>query len=148
MLPLPNTFWFLRSPLPIPDFGMSRLSIEYARLFLFGVCLPAVLALADDSILAAINIAKLGVASVAVLFAFFAVQIWFVSWAVARFINPWPLRWFIWIWTMVLIDLQLAIMAAVENVPNREPIDCLAAGVLAGQFGALLVWGILGSGPI
>jgi len=84
---------------------------------------------------------------IAIWFAFYAGQLALVSWAVARYIEPWPLRWIIWVWTMVLIDLQLAVVTAVEHVPTQA-LNCLGTGVLAGQLGALIVWGVLGSGPL
>jgi hypothetical protein len=127
---------------------MQSYTTNYRSLLIVGVCVPVALATADHAILTRIDIAASNVTSVAVLFVFFALQISFVSWAVARYINPWPLRWVIWIWTMLLIDLQLAIIAAVESFPTREAINCLATGVLAGQVGALVVWGILGSGGL
>src|SRR4029079_15003183 len=90
----PNTLPF-RKLVPLsPGFGMSRSSVNYDRMLLVGVGLPAVLAAADHSILTTISIAEIGVPSIALLFTFFAVQIWLVSWTVARFISPWPLRWF------------------------------------------------------
>jgi cation transport ATPase len=46
---------------------------------------------------------------------------------------------------MALVDLQLAVVTASIF---SDAIRCLATSVLAGQLGALLVWGILGSGPI
>lgn len=130
----------------IDESVMQPPKINYRSLLIVGFCVPVSLAEVDHTVLTRIDIAASNVAFVTALFIFFAVQIWFVSWAVARYINPWPLRWVIWLWTMVLIDLQLAIISAVEGVSTREAINCLATGVLAGQVGALVVWGILGSG--
>lgn len=131
---------------------MHSSTVNYRNLLLVGVGLPIVLAVADQSILAVVNTRELVAVAIAVLFAFFSAQIAFVSWAVARFVAPWPLRWVIWLWTMALIDLQLAVMVADVDTnwsATREAaINCLATGVLAGQLGAVVVWGILGGGPI
>lgn len=127
---------------------MPSNSLNYRNVVLVGICLPAFLACADRLILSVSVTPKLSAVWITGLFGICALQIAFVSWALGKFIAPWPLRWFIWLWTMALIDLQLAVISAVENSVNREAIQCLGTGVLAGQLGALIVWGILGNGPL
>jgi len=124
---------------------MPRSAIRYRSLLLVGVCLPGGLALINQWILANVGISALSTLATALLFGFYAIQIAFVSWVVGRYIQPWPLRWVIWLWIMALVDLQLAVVSA-SNLSHA--VRCLAAGVLAGQCGALVVWGLLGSGPI
>jgi hypothetical protein len=124
---------------------MSSSPIHYRNLLLVGVGLPAVLVVADQSLLNILSPARLSGPATGVLISFYAMQIALMGWALARYVTPWPLRWFIWTWTMALIDLQLAVMT---NSVYTDAMRCLSTGVLAGQIGALLVWGILGSGLI
>src|SRR5262245_22493441 len=124
---------------------MTRSAIRYRSLLLVGICLPAALALANQQVLSIVSIPTLSTFSTALLFGFYAIQIACVSWLVGRYIEPWPLRWVIWVWIMALVDLQLAVMTA--SIFSHA-VQCLATGVLAGQCGVLVVWGILGSGPI
>src|SRR5262245_48277213 len=123
---------------------MPPAAINYKSLSLVGIGVPVTLTLVNQWVLAK-SVPIISVFGTGLLFAFYALQIGFVSWAVGRYITPWPLRWFIWIWIMALVDLQLAVMTA--SVFSHA-IRCLATSVLAGQLGALLVWGILGSGPM
>lgn len=107
--------------------------------------MPVGLALANQAVLAAVCGANWPETVTGLLFPFYAVQVGCVSWSVGRYVTPWPLRWIIWLWIMALIDLQLAVLTT--SIFNA-PIYCLAAGILAGQLGAFVVWGILGSGEI
>lgn len=122
---------------------MPLSAIHFRNLLLVGIGLPAILAVADQCVLQAID-SELSAVSTGVLFSFYAAQIALMSWAVGRYSTPWPLRWIIWLWTMALIDLQLgAVTASIYN----QAANCLVTGVLSGQLGALVVWGFLGSGP-
>jgi hypothetical protein len=121
---------------------------NFRSLLLIGVGLPTALSLADRAVLATTSIKSLSPPAIAGLFGFYVMQIALVSWVVARFITPWPLRWILWIWTMALIDLQVAVISAHESHSNWHAIQCLCTATFAGQFGAFIVWGILGRGPI
>jgi hypothetical protein len=125
---------------------MPPAKTDYRSLVLVGIVLPALLALADQYLLTGMSGATLSPAVTALIFGFYVCQIALMSWAVARFIERWPLRWIILIWAMMLIDLQLAAMSGQER--NYLQHACLSTGVLAGQFGAVIVWGVLGSGHI
>jgi len=119
---------------------------KYVSLLLVGVGLPGLLALVDRLLLERLSQSRSPAYEAVLAFGVYAGQLALVSWVVARFIEPWPLRWFLWVWTMALVDLQLAVMF---NEPQSTPaVHCLATGVLAAQCGALLVWGILGTGPL
>jgi len=124
---------------------MPSAAINYRNLLLVGICLPVLLTVANQWILSSGNVPTLATFATGLLFAFYALQIGVVSWAVGRYITPWPLRWIIWVWIMALVDLQLALITA-SNFSHA--IRCLSAGVFAGQLGAIVVWGILGSGSI
>src|SRR5262245_15672236 len=123
-------------------------SLNYRSLLVVGICLPAVLAAVDRVIASTMSFGEFSPEAIVLVFAFFVLQVAVVSWAVARFIDPWPLRWFLWVWTMALIDLQLIVMSGQEGHDSTRVTEALAAAMLAGQLGALLVWGILGSGLI
>ena len=79
------------------------------------------------------------------LFGFYVLQIGGVGWAVATYIQPWPLRWIIYAWTMLLIDLQLAFLT--QSVYS-DAVRSLSSGIFAGQLSLFVVWGILASGPL
>src|SRR5262245_48239042 len=120
--------------------------MNYRNLLLVGVCLPAIIALSDRWILTSLPASNLSPVGIVALFGFFVAQVAIISWAVPRFITPWPLRWFLWIWMMSLIDLQLGALSTTESYRSRVAIEGLAAAMLSGQLGAIIVWGILGSG--
>lgn len=120
---------------------------KLGRLLLVAVGLPALLTLVDRLILGQLTQSRVSPFAAIAAFAVYAGQLALLSWAVARYAEPWPLRWILWIWSMLLIDLQLALMVGDEAYRSLA-IDCLATGVLAGQVGALLVFGILGTGPL
>jgi hypothetical protein len=121
--------------------------LNLLHLLAVGVALPACLATANHLLLTSSNLGDLSVPLLCVLMGFYVLQIGFISWAVANYIQPWPLRWFIYGWIMVLVDLQLSTMIS-NGGQNSQGVTCLATAVLAGQLGVIIVWGILGSGHI
>ena len=118
-------------------------TLNYRRLLLVGIGLPALLALVNHLLLRE-EYEGVHLVPSPVLFAFYVAQVGLVSWAAARFLQPWPLRWIISTWMMILLDLQLATLTSGHSV---EAIDCLASAIIAGQLGIFIVWGVLGSGP-
>jgi len=125
---------------------MPPAKTDYRSLALVGLVLPACMALANHYLLTGMSGTAISPGVTALIFAFYVGQIALMSWAVARFIERWQLRWIILIWAMVLIDLQLAAMGGQERNYLRHM--CLSTGVMAGQVGAIIVWGVLGSGSI
>lgn len=123
----------------------SNSAVNYRRLLLVGVAMPAGLALANRLILHQGTIGYFDGMLVVALFAFYVLQIGGVSWAVATYIQPWPLRWIIYAWTMLLIDLQLAFL--IQSVYS-DAVPCLSSGIFAGQLSLFVVWGILARGPL
>jgi len=118
---------------------------NYRNALLVGIGMPAFFALADRT-LAAAWLADFSTATLVSFFALSVVEIGIAGWAVGRYVSPWPLRWFIWIWTMVLMDLELAVMGSEGGYQAAATIEGLATAVLSAQFSAAFVWGILGSG--
>lgn len=121
--------------------------LNFLRLLAVGVALPALLATVNQFLLTSSNLSDLGAPWLCVLMGFYVLQIGFIGWAVGTYIEPWPLRWFIYGWIMVLVDLQLAAMTSTGG-QNSQGVNCLATAIVAGQLGVIIVWGILGSGHI
>jgi hypothetical protein len=119
-------------------------TINLRHLLAFGMALPAVLAIANHLLLTSSNPSNLAAPFLCALMAFYVLQVAIIGWSVGTYIQPWGLRWFIYGWIMILVDLQLAAMVS----KGGEGVNCLATAILAGQLGMILVWGILGSGHI
>ena len=118
----------------------SRLNLLY--LLAVGVVLPACLATANHLLLTSKYLSSPGPVSLCLLMGIYVLQIGFIGWAVATYIQPWPIRWVIYGWIMVLVDLQLAAMMS----NGGEGVSCLATAIVTGQLGMVIVWGILGTG--
>jgi len=110
------------------------------RILMVGAVLPAVLALANRQLLSPGTIGYYSGPLVAAPFGFYVLQLACVSWAVATYVRLWPLRWIIYGWTLLLIDLQLAVLT--QSVYS-DAVRCLASGLLAGQLSLFVVWGVL-----
>jgi hypothetical protein len=123
------------------------LRLNLPQLFLVGIALPACLATANHLLLTSSLLSDLNAVSLCLLMGFYVLQVGFIGWAVGKVSRPWPLRWFIYGWIMVLVALQLAIMNS-NGGGNYEGISCLSTAVLAGQLGMIIVWGVLGSGHL
>jgi hypothetical protein len=119
----------------------SEHSLDLRNLLRFGVALPAGLALANHIVLHLRGPYGFAWELVAPVFAFYVVQVAVIGWAVATYIQPWWLRWVIFGWTMLLVDLQLLVLSADQA---DESVRCLITAMFAGQFGLVTVWGILG----
>ena len=117
-----------------------RLNLRH--LLAVGVVLPACLAGVNHLLLTSGLPFGSSPTSLCLLMGLYVLQIGFIGWAVATYIQPWPLRWFIYGWIMVLVDIQLSAMMS----NGGEGITCLATAMLAGQLGMIIVWGILGTG--
>ncbi|MCI0359195.1 MAG: hypothetical protein L0211_12010 [Planctomycetaceae bacterium] len=115
-------------------------AINYGRLLLLGVAMPAGLALVNRLVLNSGTIRYFDGPAAIALFGFYVLQVAGVSWAMATDIRPWPLRWIIYGWTMLLVDLQLAFL--IESVYS-DAVRCLSSGIFAGQFGLFVVWGVM-----
>jgi hypothetical protein len=120
-------------------------ALNYRRLLLVGVLLPAALAWANHLLLHSAQVSRWDGMRIAPVFGFYVLQIGCVGWAVAKYIQPWPLRWLIYGWTMLLTDLQLLVLV---NSDFSDAIRCLSSGIFAGQLSLFVVWGIMARGSI
>jgi hypothetical protein len=127
-----------------PSLPGQNSAVNYRHLLAVGVVLPVLLALANQAVLQPGILRHLQGPTVAALFCFYALQIGLVSWAAAT-VRPWPLRWAVFAWIMLLVDLQLAILT---QSTYSEPTRCLASGVIAAQLSLFVVWGVLARGAI
>src|SRR5262245_31890276 len=128
-----------------PSVPAPAAAIDYRHLLLVGMAMPAGLALANRLVLNADTIRYLSGSAVTALFAFYVLQVAGVSLAVATDIRPWPLRWIIYGWTMLLVDLQLALLT--ESV-YTDAVRSLASALFAGQLSLFVVWGVMARGPV
>lgn len=120
--------------------------LNLLHLLAVGIVLPACLAGLNHLLLTS-SLSDLNALVLCLLMGFYVLQIGFIGWAVGKVKQPWPLRWFIYAWIMVLVDLQLAIMNS-SGGGSFEGRSCLSTAVFAGQLGMIIVWGVLGSGHI
>jgi hypothetical protein len=121
--------------------------LNLLHLLSVGVALPACLATANHLLLTSPLLSDLNALVLCLLMGFYVLQIGFIGWAVGKVTQPWPLRWVIYGWIIVLVDLQLAIMNS-SGGGSYEGRSCLSTAVFAGQLGMIIVWGVLGSGHI
>lgn len=117
---------------------------QYQALLLVGIVLPALLAGANHFVLDFVSHAQLSTALTVAVFLFYIGQVGSVSWAAGRYIANWPLRWCIYFWSMLLIDLQLLVLLMEDR--QHEVLLPLGTSLIAGQLGMVTVWGMLGGG--
>lgn len=141
------------NPLLLVDVLVMHTAITHAaprlnllHLLAVGIVLPACLATANHLLLTS-SPSDLNAFLLCLLMGFYVLQIGCIGWAVGKVTQPWPLRWFIYGWLLVLVDLQLAVMNS-NGGRSYEGISCLSTAVFAGQLGMIIVWGVLGSGHI
>jgi hypothetical protein len=120
-------------------------AVNYRRLLLVGVLLPAALAWANHLLLYSAQMSRWDGLRIAPVFSFYVLQIGCVGWAVAKYVQPWPLRWIIYGWTMLLTDLQLLVLVQTDY---SDAIRCLSSGIFAGQLSLFVVWGVMARGSI
>jgi hypothetical protein len=116
-------------------------SFSYRNLILVALGLPTAIFVADQAILNFWDAARISPLALAVLLAFFVLQMALVGWSAGRFVEPWPMRWVLWLWIMAIIDLQFLAF------PEDWILQALLTGILAGQLGSMVVWGLLAGGP-
>src|SRR5262245_20476435 len=119
-------------------------NIKFRRLVTIGVILPVLLAVADRLILAQCTRLHSQPVVIACVMAFYVLQIGTISWVVGSYIDNAVVRWVMFGWIMILIDLQLAVITS--DGAGGVGASCLATAIFSGQLGIFAVWGVLGKG--
>ncbi len=115
---------------------------QLVELFLIAVVLPGVISLVNATVLREfIKQAWYG-APILLIYATFVVQVAVLSWLVGSRLEQGVLKWAVFLWALVLTDLQVFTITALE-AGFTGPARCLAFAFMSGQVGLLTVWGLL-----
>jgi hypothetical protein len=119
-------------------------TVDLRRLTAIGVGIPALLVVANQYVLSQKIYFQSQPVIVAFVMAFYVLQIGTIGWVVGSYIHNALLRWFMFGWIMILIDLQLLVITSDGGAGIGG--SCLATGIFTGQLGIITVWSILGTG--
>lgn len=111
------------------------------RLLLASVALPALVVTIDDRALAYAEARRWPDALMAVLYAWFVVQIGMLSYTAGRLLQNWGWRLLIVGWSLLLINLTLGRIAMM----TYDAAYLLALALFASEVGALASWLVLGA---
>ena len=126
---------------PAPN-SASRLDL--VRLVLIAAVLPAVIAGVNYALLGRIVNSIGNSLEVCGHFGWYIVQVGLIGYAVGRGIDRPVLRWIVFGWVMLLVDLLVLSLAA-DNSSDLHPLVYLPpAALMAGQIGLCVVWAFLG----
>lgn len=127
-----------------PDAAPPAAARGPLRLVLYGIVLPAAVALATYLAMRPLSTGFGSVLQATLVFAFFIGEVGLVGAIVGRFL-PQPLfRWMIYGWLMLLIDLLVCSHAMLSS-DGYAPKILPAAALVSAQIGLAIVWGILGT---
>lgn len=121
----------------------SDSSLPLTRLLFVGVFLPAVFSFIDAQLLAQHSLHTRDLPATVIMLAVFVFQIGIMGYLCARFIAPPFLKWLIYGWCWLLVDLQ-TLTAASFTAPGYGH-QLLALSLVAAQLGLVLIWGVLGT---
>jgi hypothetical protein len=114
----------------------------WPRLAFFAVILPAALAVFDRWLLAGPP-RILSTEEIVGTFAAFAIQVALLGWIVGRGLQNPVLRWTVFVWALLLINVQI-ISVALDDQQWESPAKALAYAMLSAQAGLLAAWAALG----
>jgi hypothetical protein len=121
-----------------------------AMWFLLCVGLPSLVALGDYAILKQGIRAQATTPEICLQFLWYVVQVGVISYVVGRGVDQPVLRWVVFAWVLLLIDLITATMAAGAaprfGVVASPPPHLPPAALFAGQIGLCIVWAFFGDG--
>jgi hypothetical protein len=119
-------------------------SIDPLRLMAIAVALPGVVALVDYALLSDEFLRQGGLVQVCLQFFWYLLQVGVISYAVGRGVTQPLLRWFVFAWILLLVDL-ISLTLALRGGALSEPF-LIPAALIAGQIGLCVVWATLGDG--
>jgi hypothetical protein len=121
----------------------------YRRLLPIACGMPAVLATVNYFVLQRFLRGEPSILETTLTFALFVFQIGCVGVIAGRYIPVAWLRWTLFGWTLLLINLQICLVTNMQGARGRYwelEIPCLAAALFSGQVGFAAVWGVFGIG--
>ena len=132
----------MNSDLPLEaDDGWQRRPLVMTRLLLVGVALPGMIASVNYVLLALDGGGSQLSLELAGRFAWYVVQVGLVGFAAGYVLTHSVLRWIVFAWVLLLIDLLAAAFAMDRPDPHSA---LLSAGLWSGQMGLCVVWAFLG----
>jgi hypothetical protein len=106
---------------------------------------PALFGLVDNWLFAAMEQKPQGGLGIVWLFTVFVVQVGVLGVLAARLIELPPLRWAIYAWCWLLIDVQALTASQISSLRYDDSSILLVNALFAAQVGVILMWGILGT---
>lgn len=121
------------------------LPVRLANMVAVGLVVPVAFFLLDMRLFAEMDNQSQGGLSTLRLFSVFVVQVGLLGVLAARWIELPALRWAIYAWCWLLIDIQTLGAASVNSTRYGDPSFILVKALFAAQAGLILMWGILGT---
>ena len=123
-------------------------SLDCRRLLPVAIGLPALIAALDHVLLQRFAGVSQKPLETALVFGLFIVEVGLVGVIVGRLIPVAWLRWTLYGWILLLIDLQVGVMTSWQASGGYWKADgtCLSAALFSGQFGLVAVWAVVGVG--
>jgi hypothetical protein len=119
-------------------------TIRWTRLLVIAVGLPAVISVVDQWAFREADRQSWSPEIALVLYGLFVAQTAILCWAAGRFLDHWIWRAIVIGWVLVMVNQQLPISQATIW---GETAPLLVFAFLSAQFGALALWGVLGTWP-
>jgi hypothetical protein len=120
----------------------STLRTSWPRLLLVGVALPALISWLDQWAFREADQKQWSAESALWLYGIFVAQTALMSWAAGRLLDHWGWRLLIVGWVLAMVDGQLPIA---QSTIWGVTAPLLVYAFLSAQFGALALWGVLGT---
>jgi hypothetical protein len=118
--------------------------LDLPRLFLLAAVLPAAIAAVNYALMGRIVSGQAQTIEVCAQFAWYVVQVGLVGFVVGRGIaHPW-LRWVVFGWILLLINLLAGSLAMNAGMGWRPEESMPSAALIAGQMGLCVVWAFMG----
>jgi hypothetical protein len=118
---------------------------SWPRLAFFAVALPGAIAIFDGWLLSA-PARDWPPAEIVATYAMFALQVAVLGWAVGSGLRNPIVRWIVFVWALLLIDVQV-VSVALSDQQWQSPATLLAYAMLSAQAGLLAAWAALGETP-
>ena len=108
-----------------------------------GVIVPAVAVVVDQNLLVRCQVGDNRALNCAFTFAVFVIQIGILSALVGMRVKARPYWWGIFVWSILLVDLQVFAIAGPEGV-WQNPVKAFGFAFGSAQIGVTVCWGLLG----
>jgi hypothetical protein len=118
--------------------------LSIPRLVLIGAMLPAAIASANYALVHHLQQGTYVGPALWLQFAWYIAQVGIIGWAVGRGISQPLMRWVVFGWILLLINLLTGVQAMDSNVIWSHQPDMAPAALIAGQMGLCVVWAFFG----